>query len=112
MAKREFQLSEEQQGDLRQAYESTNNVEERRRLQAVRLYGEGWGVSDIQSITGCGYRSLLRWCRDYMACGVAGLKDGWVGGNWAKLTKEQRAEMASSRNTPQTSPLQGKWTSS
>jgi transposase len=93
MAKREFQLSEEQQLDLRRAYESTQNAEERRRLQAVRLYGEGRSVSDIQSITGCGYRSLLRWCRDYLACGVAGLKDGRVGGNRAKLTKEQRAEI-------------------
>jgi len=60
MAKREFQLSEEQQLDLWRAYERTKNAEERRRLQAVRLYGEGRGVTDIQSITGCGYRSLLR----------------------------------------------------
>lgn len=93
MAYRAFQLKEQDQAELRQAYERTKNAEERRRLQAVRLYGEGRKVTDIQAITGCSERSLLRWCRDYRQAGVAGLKDGRVGGNRAKLTKAQRAEI-------------------
>lgn len=93
MAHREFQLNEEQQAQLRGAYESTKKAEERRRLQAVRLYGEGREVSEIQSITGCSTRSLWRWCRDYLQNGAEGLKDRRVGGNRAKLTRTQRAEI-------------------
>lgn len=93
MANRTFQLKAQEQRELRQAYERTKNAEERRRLQVVRLYGEGRKVPDIQAITGCSERSLLRWCSDYRQTGVAGLKDGRVGGNRAKLTKAQRAEV-------------------
>lgn len=92
MTKRTFELTEQDQKELRQAYERTKNAEERRRLQAVRLYGEGRQVADIQAITGCSERSLWRWCREYRQAGVAGLKDGRIGGNRAKLTKAQRAD--------------------
>jgi transposase len=62
-------------------------------VQAVRLYGEGRPTAEVQAITGCSYRSLLRWCSEYQREGAAGLKDKRVGGNRAKLTSEQRAEI-------------------
>ena len=93
MAQRKFQLDEREQAKLRYAYESTQEAEERRRMQAVRLYGEGKPVSDIQAITGCSYRSLMRWRRSYERAGIAALADKRVGGNRAKLTQAQRAEV-------------------
>src|SRR5574341_1745889 len=92
MAHRGFQLNEQERVELQRAYESTDHAEERRR-QAVRLYGEGREAAEVQAITGCSYRSLLRWCRDYRQEGVAGLKDGRVGGNRANLSQAQRAEI-------------------
>ena len=41
MAKRQFILTEQEINELRRAEAETDNVQELRRLQAVRLYGEG-----------------------------------------------------------------------
>ena len=62
----------------------------RTRYQAVRLYGSGYPVAQIEEITGCSRTSLMDWCRDYRTHGVPGLVDGRVGGNRAKLSPDQR----------------------
>lgn len=93
MAHRKFRLDEREQAQLRYAYESTPAAEERRRLQVVRLYGEGKPASEIQAITGCSYGSLMRWRRSYERGGIAALSDKRAGGNRAKLTQAQRAEV-------------------
>lgn len=99
MAKRKFELSEQEIGTLRQAYHSSDSADERARLQAVRLYGEGWAVSDIRDIVDCGERSLRRWCAKYQAEGVEGLKSKRYGNqNAAKLTRAQRAEIKAKTN--------------
>lgn len=92
MNTRKFELSEDQRAELRRRYDSGEDVRTQQRLQAVRLYGEGWGVSDVQDIVGCSERSLLRWCARYRQQGINGLASGWRGGNHAKLSLEQRAE--------------------
>jgi len=92
MAKRRFKLTDKQQSELLQAYDQTNDTGEQRRVQAVRLYGEGWAVDDIRDITGCSERSLRRWCAWYEQGGLERLEDQRAGGNNARLTPEQRAE--------------------
>ncbi len=89
MAKRKFTLTEKERRELRQAYELSKNVGTRTRYQAVRLYGEGYPVAEIEAITGCARASLMGWCQDYRKNGVQSLVDKRVGGNSAKLTKLQ-----------------------
>ena len=90
MATRKFRLTDAQTAELRRAYDRTKDGPTRTRYQAVRLYGSGYPVTQITEITGCSRTSLLDWCRLYRTCGVAGLVDGRVGGNRAKLTFVQR----------------------
>lgn len=90
MAKRAFTLTDVQEARLQQAYLRTKDGPTRTRYQAVRLYGLGYPVAQIQEITGCSRTSLMDWCRLYRAHGVSGLVDGRVGGNRAKLTHDQR----------------------
>ena len=90
MAIRKFTLTETQTAELRQAYEHTKDGPTRTRYQAVRLYGLAYPVTQIEEITSCSRTSLMDWCRLYRTHGVAGLVDGRVGGNRAKLTPDQR----------------------
>jgi len=89
MAKRNFQISDEQERELRQAFEQTRDGPTRTRYQAVRLYGRGYRVGEIEAITGCTRSSLMNWVREYQQIGVAGVVDQRQGGNRAKLTREQ-----------------------
>jgi transposase len=93
MAKRRFQLSEQQGDRLLAAYLECDDGETRSRFQAVRLYGMNYAVKTTQEITGCSVRSLLEWVRAYQQAGLDGLRDHRVGGNSAKLTSAQRAEV-------------------
>jgi transposase len=96
MARRQFTLSDTQEASLQQAYLRTNDGPTRTRYQAVRLYGLGYPVAQIQEITGCSRTSLLEWCRRYHTDGRTGLVDGRVGGNRAKLTPAQRQTVRAS----------------
>lgn len=91
MSKRRFELNEQALTELWLAYDNAEDPRERERLQAVRLYGQGRPMADIEAIIGCDKRSVLRWCAKYQAQGVTGLASQWQGGNNAKLTGEQRA---------------------
>ncbi len=62
-------------------------------MQAVRLYGEGRAVGDSQAIVGCSERSLVRWCEHDGQAGIDGLVSGWRGGNNARLSTRQGAEV-------------------
>ena len=94
MTKRKFTLTNQEQQQLRYAYEMSKDVLARTRYQAVRLYGEGYAVSEIEAITGCRRSSLMEWCQDYRKNGVQGLVDKRVGGNSAKLTKLQVEDLS------------------
>jgi transposase len=90
MAKRQFQLTNEQRQELMQTYENCTDGPLRTRLQAVRLYGSARPVPDIQEITGTPRRTLLRWCGCYQDEGIAGLFDKREGNHRQSfLTDEQ-----------------------
>jgi transposase len=81
MANRKFQLSESDRQQLIQAYALCKEGPTRTRYQAVRLYGEGYSVSDIEQITGCSRTSLMEWCHAYKQNPTHGLVDKRAGGN-------------------------------
>ena len=93
MAKRKFTLTEAERKELLQAYRTCKNAATRTRYQAVRLYGEGYPVEEIEQITGCSRTSLMEWCQAYGADHSQGLVDKRVGGNRAKLSKLQVEEL-------------------
>ncbi|MDP9310830.1 MAG: helix-turn-helix domain-containing protein [Chloroflexota bacterium] len=93
MAHRTFHLTDAAAAALMAAYHRTKDGLHRTRLQAVRLYGLGYAVTEIQTITGCARSSLMEWCRAYLEHGVAGLADHRHGGNSAKLTHEQLGDL-------------------
>lgn len=93
MAKRQFQLNEQQINELRQAEQHTRDVHELRRLQAVRLYGSQVAQKEIQNLVGCAERSVRQWSQQYHEQGIEGLKSHWQGDNALKLSREQRAAL-------------------
>ena len=93
MAKRKFILGKAERQSLLQAYRNCKNVNTRTRYQAVRLYGEGYHVSEIEEITGCSRSSLMEWCRAYRADPSQGLVDKRTGGNRSKLQKLEQEEL-------------------
>jgi transposase len=98
MAKRQFLLTDREISELRRAEILTQNVQEWKRLQAVRLYGEGQPTREIEALLGCSWRALMDWCQRYRAEGVQGLTSKYTGQNAARLTCEQRREMADKLN--------------
>jgi transposase len=89
MRKRAFKLSEQAINELQGAYHNSRQGQERTRFQAVRLYGQGYVVKDIERICGCRPSSLMEWCRKYRQEGITGLLDHRQGGNHAKLSAVQ-----------------------
>jgi transposase len=89
MAKRKFELTEQERTNLLQVYRQCKDTNTRTRYQAVRLYGEGYSEKEIEEITGCSRASLMEWCRAYRQDASQGLVDKRAGGNSAKLRKYQ-----------------------
>lgn len=85
MAKRQFKLTEAEVNELKGAYQHCQDGLTKIRYQAVRLYGTGKKVSEIEEICGCSRPSLMEWCQAYRQCGLARLVDQRRGGNRAKL---------------------------
>jgi transposase len=85
MRKRQFKLNEAEAQARQGAYHNRDDPLARIRFQAVRLYGQGYRVEEIEHSCGCSRPSLLEWCRDYRREGLAGLLDHRQGGNAAKL---------------------------
>jgi transposase len=93
MAKRQFQLTDQEIRRFRQAEQQTRDVHELKRLQAVRLYGTGMTMRAILNLVPCGESSVRQWAQKYTRDGLEGLKSHWQGGNANKLTPPQRAEI-------------------
>ena len=93
MTRKRHQLTETQLSELKRAYSQSKKADTRVRYQAVRLYGLGYDTEEIGEITGCSYTSLLRWWREFREEGVDALQDERRGGNHARLTAEQLAEV-------------------
>jgi putative transposase len=94
MAKRQFELIEDEIAAFREAEDQTRDGRELKRLQAVRLYGMGESVETIQKLVGCGPVSPCQWAMTYRRGGLAALRSQWRGGNANKLTMEQRQDLA------------------
>jgi transposase len=99
MARRRFQLSEEQIKELTMAYATCKDGPTRTRFQAVRLYGIGYPVVQIMDITGCSRTSLMEWCAAYRQKESTALMDQRRGGNRARLTKGQIQDLKSRLHT-------------
>jgi transposase len=99
MAKRRFELREEQVRELTSAYRGCTDGPTRTRYQAVRLYGTAYPVKEVMDITGCSRTSLMEWCRTYRTDGIAGLVDKRRGGNRARLTPTQLEELRTRLHT-------------
>jgi transposase len=93
MAKRKFEINEKQEQELVKEYLQSKNGPLRTRCQAVRMYGKGYSLQEIQALTGCSRTSLMEWRQLFLAQGVAGLKDKRLGGNRAKLTPAQLEDL-------------------
>ena len=93
MAKRQFQLTEEEQQALGQAERQTRDTYALRRLQAVRLYGSGVPTREIKRMVNCSDRRIREWSQKYGQQGVEGLKSHGQGKNALKLSREQRTDM-------------------
>jgi transposase len=93
MAKRRFQLTEQQEKELQRAFMKAKDGPTRTRFQAVRLYGQGYRVEEILRITGSNRTSLMEWCRKHREQGLEGLSDHRGGRHRAKLTLAQINEL-------------------
>lgn len=93
MAKRQFQLTDEEIRALEQAERQTRDAYELRRLQAVRLYGSGVSTNEIMRVTNCSDRRIREWAHKYGQQGLEGLRSQWQGENALKLSREQRADL-------------------
>jgi transposase len=94
MAKRQFQLSENEVAQLRQREDQTRDVREMKRLQGVRLYGTGMPIGEVMAIIGNGESTVREWVQKYRAGGVEALRSHWSAQNASKLTEAQRTELA------------------
>ena len=94
MSKREFKLTEKEAQLLLQDFAAERDGPTRTRLQAVRLYGLNYAVDDITEITMMSRRTILRATARYRQGGVAGIKDGRVGGNHRYLDASQISEIS------------------
>jgi transposase len=94
MRNRRFHLTDEAAAALQACEFQAKDDPTRVRIQAVRLYGLGYAVADIQIITGMSRSRLLECCRAYQNDGIAALRDHRAGGNNARLTRAQVADLA------------------
>jgi transposase len=85
MRTRAFRLTQEQANELQAAYLQCQDADTKTRFQAVRLYGLGYPVAQIQDICACSTTSLMEWCRAYREQDLSALVDHRLGGNHARL---------------------------
>jgi transposase len=94
MAKRRFELSEEEIGRFREREQQSRDRYEIKRLQAVRLYGSGMSITAILNIVvGTSESSIRQWAQHYREEGLEGLGSKWQGKNAQKLSDAQRMEL-------------------
>ena len=93
MAKRQFQLTDEERQAFKQAEQQTRDAYELRRLQAVRLYGSDVPTAEICRLVQCSDRRIREWTQKYQQAGLQGLKSHWQGENALKLSRQQRADL-------------------
>ena len=99
MAKRKYKLTAKEEKELLSAYQLCKEGQTKIRYQAVRMYGQGYPVKEIQHITNCSRTSLMEWVQAYREQGVPGLVDKRAGGNSAKLSRLQIEDLGARLHT-------------
>ena len=98
MAKRQLHLRAAEIGQFRAAEAQTRDVQQLKRLQAVRLYGSGRPLAELQAVVAAGESSIRQWVMAYRAHGLDGLRWHWTGKNAHKLTDEPREQIKPRRH--------------
>ena len=93
MPRKRFEVTEQEEHALQQAYRQTKDAATRTRYQAVMLYSQSYPVAEICQVTACHRNSLMEWCRKYRQQGVVGLQDHRGGPRRSKLKVEQIEEV-------------------
>lgn len=95
MAKRQFQLNDEQVKEIKRYERQSTRPSELRRLQAVRLYGTGHHLTAILDIVGCGESSIRTWATQYKQKGIEALLSHYHNSaqNARKLSLEQEKDL-------------------
>ena len=93
MAERRYWLTKREINDLRSYMEECTDPRLLIRLRVVLMYGTGSPVEEILMQSGCSRSSLVSWCRAYRFRGLSGLEDQRRGGNNARLTDGQIADL-------------------
>ncbi len=78
--------------DLTEFIDSTNNIREWKKSQAVRLNLQGWSYAEISLILKISYRSIARAKKEYKEQGVLGLKLKYKGSK-SYLSEAQNNEV-------------------
>lgn len=91
MDTRHFKLTKEAERELEQAEMNCRDVKERRRIQAVRLFGSGEALTTLVKVVQASERTIRRWAKRYDERGLAGLGQPPTAGNHRKLTRTERA---------------------
>ncbi len=108
MRPRTFCLSEPEALALQSAYLHCHEADSKIRYQAVRLYGLGYAVSQIQDICACSRTRLMEWVRAYKDRGLTALLDHRQGGNRARLRPDQIEVISNQLHTYTPPQLLGK----
>jgi len=102
LARRGFKLTLAEEQEIKHILEIAGSDAVYDRLRAVWEYSNGVSMASIQQRFGCSRSALLNWCRVYRQCGVEGLVSRCMGGNNARLSEAQLADLT--RRLAQTTP--------
>lgn len=100
---RHFNLTAEAVRELEQAELASKEVEERRRMQGVRLYGTGEALATVENVVQASARTIRRWATRYRNGGIGSLARPATVGNHRTLSVTQRLAVLSvlREQTPQ-----------
>lgn len=87
------ELTDEERTALGAAQRVTKRVREWRRLQAVRLLGEGHEAPAVAEALGCSVSSVYYWADDWREAGLAGLAEGPHAGRSRRLDADAEARL-------------------
>lgn len=93
MGKRSFQLTTEQIREIQCILKQAGDDPVYDRLRAVLYYATGYPLHEIRAAFGCSRSTLMSWCHLYRECGPDGLVNRCMGGNNARLTDAQLADL-------------------
>ncbi len=102
MTRRGFKLTSTEEQEFMQILKIAGSDPVYDRLRAVWEYSKGASPESIQQRFGCSRSALMNWCRVYRQGGVEGLVSRCMGGNNARLSEVQLADLT--RRLAQTTP--------